>query len=85
MKLLQEIASFPDSARKTLETQYGIESAEAFYAHTVKDSAGLRTALGIPQLELDKLIRLVEAISPRTISNDVASQWSKTRVGVIVD
>jgi hypothetical protein len=60
VKLLQEIASFPERARKLLETQYGIESAEAFYAHAVKDRAGLRAALGIPQAELSKLVHLVE-------------------------
>ena len=41
MKLLQEIVSFPASARQTLETEYGIESAEAFYAHAVQEPVGL--------------------------------------------
>ena len=43
-----------------LETGYGIESAEAFYGHAVKDAAGLCDALHITQAEMDRLVRLVE-------------------------
>jgi hypothetical protein len=65
VKLLQEITSFPAAARATLARDYGIESAEAFYAHAVKDPAGLRAALGISPAELSRLERLVEGhLSP---------------------
>jgi hypothetical protein len=65
VKLLKEIRPFPETARKTLETQYGIENAEAFYAHAVKDPTGLHSALHITQAELDRLVRIVEGhLSP---------------------
>ncbi|MCI0462711.1 MAG: hypothetical protein L0Z62_37660 [Gemmataceae bacterium] len=60
MKLLEEIVSFPEAAREVLETQYGIESAEAFYVHAVKDEEGLRAALHISPTELNRLKRIVE-------------------------
>jgi hypothetical protein len=65
MKLLDDIPAFPKHAREILEGQYGIESAEALYAHAVNDPEGLREALGVPQAEVDRLVKIVEGhLSP---------------------
>ncbi len=68
VRLLEEIRAFPTKARKTLESQYGIDTAEAFFAHAVNDPEGLRTALNASQDELDVLTKIVEAkLSPKFI------------------
>jgi hypothetical protein len=59
MKLLEDIPAFPEQARETLESEYGIESAEALYAHAVNDPEGLRAALNASAQEVDRLIQLV--------------------------
>jgi hypothetical protein len=69
MKLLGEIPVFPRSMRETLETQYGIESAEAFYDLSVHNPDGLRRALGVSDEELDRLVKTVEGyLSPERIA-----------------
>ncbi|NCO41809.1 MAG: hypothetical protein COZ06_33550 [Armatimonadetes bacterium CG_4_10_14_3_um_filter_66_18] len=60
MKLLEEITTFPEGPRLTLERQYGIGSAEAFYENAVRRPDGIQQALGIDQAELDRLQRTVE-------------------------
>jgi hypothetical protein len=85
MKLLEEIPSFPETARKTLETQYGIETAEAFYTHAVKDPTGLRSALHITEAELNRLVRVVEGyLSPDYIER-CRRPVAKHPRGVILD
>jgi hypothetical protein len=85
MKLLAEIPSFPAAARETLETEYGIESAEAFYVHALKGPAGLRTALRISQPELDRLVRIAEGyLSPDYIER-CRQPAAKHPRGVILD
>ena len=60
MKLLEEISSFPAATRERLESEFGIETAEAFYAHAVQDADALGSALHLSGKELDKLVRMVE-------------------------
>ena len=60
LKLLEEIPSFPKVARTTLESEYGIETAEAFYVHAVKNPDGMRSALHVDRTRLDRLVRAVE-------------------------
>ena len=61
MKLLDDIPSFPATARDTLHRQYGIDSAEAFYGHAVQDSDGMRQALHVSARELNRLVRMAES------------------------
>ncbi|MDA0837129.1 MAG: hypothetical protein O3B01_03445 [Planctomycetota bacterium] len=69
MKLLEEIPGFPGGPRQTLESEYGIETAEAFFAHVVSDEEGMRSALKLDKPELQQLSRLVEGyLSPDYIS-----------------
>jgi hypothetical protein len=69
MKLLEDIPGFPKKARETLESEYGIESAEAFYAHAVHDPDGLRDALKATQPELDRIVKVVEGhLSPEFLA-----------------
>ena len=64
MKLLEEITAFPSDVRHTLESEYGIETAEAFYAHAAQNPSGLRSALHLEQTELDRLADIVEGFLP---------------------
>ncbi len=69
MKLLEDIPSFPETARKTLESAYGISSAEAFYDHAVKNPEGMRMALRASSDELNHLVRLAESyLSPEFVA-----------------
>jgi hypothetical protein len=64
MKLLEDIPTFPASVRTTLESAYGIDTAESFYAHAVQDAQGLRAAIDSTAEELDRLVHLVEGHLP---------------------
>jgi hypothetical protein len=64
VKLLEEIATFPAKARRTLEKKYGIDSAEAFYANATHNPQGMADALSAERAEVDRLIRLVEGFLP---------------------
>jgi hypothetical protein len=69
MKLLEEIPLFPRRVRETLETQYGIQSAEAFYDLSVHNPDGLRRALGVSNEEFDGLVKTVRGyLSPERIA-----------------
>jgi hypothetical protein len=85
MRLLEEITPFPQAARITLETEYGLESAEAFYAHAVKDPEGLQAALHVNPPELDRLVRLVEAYLPPDYIARCHQPSVRHPRGVIVD
>ena len=85
MKLLDEIASFPDDARRVLESEYGIETAEAFYAHAVKDPTGMRSALRVDQAELDRLVRIVEGYLRADYIERCRQPTVKRPRGVILD
>ena len=45
MKLLEEIPAFPAKTRKTLERQFGIDSAEAFFANATHNPTGMAAGL----------------------------------------
>ena len=61
MKLLEEIAGFPESERQRLETQYHITTAEAFFEHAARNAAGMKKALRVSAAEFDRLVRVAEA------------------------
>jgi hypothetical protein len=64
VKLLEEIRAFPDPVRRKLEAEFGIDSAEAFFAHALDNPAGMAQALGIVPAEVDRLVGLVEGHLP---------------------
>jgi hypothetical protein len=57
---LKRLPDFPAKARKTLESRYGIDTAEEFFAHAVIDPEGMRKALEVSQADLDGLTRIAE-------------------------
>jgi hypothetical protein len=64
-RLLEEIPTFPARHRKILETEYGIDSAEAFFAHAVDDPEGMGDALKASPAEIERLTKLIEGyVSP---------------------
>jgi hypothetical protein len=64
VKLLEEIPTFPAEVRNALESQYGIESAEAFYANATQSPEGMAAVLRSNRAEVDRLIKLVEGYLP---------------------
>jgi hypothetical protein len=64
VKLLEEIRAFPDPMRRKLETDYGIDSAESFFAVALTNPAGMALALDTDRAEVDRLIGLVEGHLP---------------------
>jgi 16S rRNA C967 or C1407 C5-methylase (RsmB/RsmF family) len=64
VKLLEEIRAFPEPMRRKLETRYGIDSAEAFFASAINNPAGMALAIDADPAEVDRLIRLVEGYLP---------------------
>ena len=73
MKLLEEIPTFPANVRQRLESEYGIESAEAFYANATQSPEGMATVLQSDRAEVDRLIKIVEGYLPA----DYAERCSK--------
>ncbi len=85
MKMLEEVGGFPSAARQRLGQAFGIETAEAFYVHAVKNGDGMRSALEVSQKELDRLVTLVEAhLSPDYLRQCKAPAAKHAR-GVILD
>ena len=64
MKLLEAIPTFPAEVRHTLESEYGIESAEAFYANATHSPEGMAAILHSDRAEVDRLIKIVEGYLP---------------------
>jgi hypothetical protein len=64
VKLLEEIRSFPDPVRRKLEAEFGIDSAESFFAHAVDNPAGMAQALDTVPAEVERLMDLVEGYLP---------------------
>ena len=85
MKLLEEITAFPDDARRVLENEYGIETAEAFFAHVVNDRDGMQSALKRDKSELDELSRLVEGYLSADFIKRCHESPSRRARGVITD
>jgi hypothetical protein len=68
MKPLDDIPTFPPRARKTLESRYGIDSAESFFAHAAHDPEALAEGLGVSRQEVDRLAKIVEGhLSPEYV------------------
>jgi hypothetical protein len=85
MTLLEDIPSFPVEMRKTLERGYGIETAEAFFVHALKDAKGISSALNLTQRNLKTLVDLVKKhLSPDYIDRCRQRPVKNSR-GVIVD
>ena len=85
MKLLEKIATFPSQARKTLQTQFGIESAEAFYAHATRNSEGIKEALKVTNSELKELVATVEAHLPTDVIEELKKPVKKRPRGALSD
>lgn len=64
MKLLEEIPAFSPEVLHKLENEYGIESAEAFYANATHSPDGMAAVLHSDRAEVDRLIRIVEGYLP---------------------
>jgi hypothetical protein len=64
VKRLEEIRTFPAEVRHALDRQYGIESAEAFYANATHSPDGMAAVLHSDRAEVDRLIKVVEGYLP---------------------
>jgi hypothetical protein len=84
VRLLEEIPSFPDRTRRTLETQFGIDSAEAFFASALDNPDGMAAALHTDRDEVDCLIRIVEGYLPAGYRERCLKPVRRPR-GLIVD
>jgi hypothetical protein len=82
--LLEEIQAFPDSVRRTLERQFGIDSAEAFFASAIDNPDGMAEALQTERSELDRLIRVVEGHLPADYRERCRKPIRRPR-GLIID
>ena len=85
MKPLQEIKSFPAAQREVLEQQFGIASAEAFFEHATRNSAGVQAALGLTPPQLETLVKLVEGFLSPVFVQRCRQPVAKHSRGVIVD
>ena len=84
VKLLEEIRAFPVSVRRKLETEYGIDSAEAFFGVAITNPAGMAKALDTEPAEVDRLIGLVEGYLPADYRQRCLNPVRRPR-GLIVD
>ena len=84
MKPLEEIPAFPDPVRRMLLGEFGIESAEAFFANAIHDPEALATALHADHAEVDRLIRIVEGYLPAGYRERCRTPVRRPR-GLIVD
>jgi hypothetical protein len=84
VKLLEEIPTFPAKVRRTLESEYGIDSAEAFFASALDNPKGMAAALRLDLGEVDRLIRVVEGHLPANFRDRCRNPVQRPR-GVIID
>lgn len=84
MTPLSDIKKFPATARKNLETVYGIGSAEAFYEHSVRNPDGMAAALSLSADELVPLALLVEGYLPAAFVTRCRQPVKKHSRGVIL-
>ena len=85
MTLLQDIRAFPQAVQELLQTKFGINSAEAFFEHATRNSAGMQTAISVPAKELQRLSQLVEGHLPPDFVKRCRQPVKKHARGVIVD
>jgi hypothetical protein len=60
VKLLEAIPTFLAEVRRTLESQYGTDSAEAFYANAIQSPEGMAAVLHSDRAEVHRLIKIAE-------------------------
>jgi hypothetical protein len=84
VKLLEEIPTFPAKARRTLESEYGIDSAEAFYANATHNPDSMATGLHSDRAEVDRLIKMVEGYLPVDYAERCRTPIKRPR-GLVVD
>jgi hypothetical protein len=85
MKPLNEIKNFPVQYREMLASQFGVNSAEAFFEHATRNSQGVQSALKISPAQLTELLKLIEGyLSPKFVKNCQKPVTKHSR-GVIVD
>jgi hypothetical protein len=84
MKPLREIRAFPKTQRETLERQFGIQSAEAFYEHAIRNAAGMQKALQLTPEALASLRVKVEGFLTPDFLKACAEPVKKHARGVIV-
>jgi hypothetical protein len=84
LKLLEEIRSLPDPVRRKLEAEFGIDSAESFFAHALDNPAAMAQALGTVPAEVERLIGLVEGYLPADYRERCLKPVRRPR-GLIVD
>ncbi len=70
MKPLHEIKNFPRQYREMLISQFGVNSAEAFFEHASRNAQGVQTAFKISTSQLTELVKVVEgSLSPKFVKN----------------
>ena len=84
MKLLEEIPTFPADVRLTLEREYGIESAEAFYANATHSPEGMAAGLHSDRAEVDRLIKIVAGHLPAGYAERCSKSVRRPR-GLVVE
>jgi hypothetical protein len=84
VKLLEEIPTFPGPARRILESEFGIDSAEAFYANATHNTDGMAVGLRSDRAEVDRLIKIVEGYLPADYAERCRNPIERPR-GLVVD
>jgi len=82
--LLEEIPAFPDLIRRTLEGEFGIDSAEAFFDNAIHNPDGMAAALHADRAEVDRLIKIVEGYLPANYRERCRNPIRRPR-GLIID
>jgi hypothetical protein len=84
VKLLEEIPAFPAKLRHTLEREFGIDSAESFYANATHNPEGIAAGLHADRAEIDRLIKIVEGYLPAGYAKRCRQPIRRPR-GLVVD
>lgn len=84
MRPLREIPEFPAAIRETLEKQFGIVSAEAFYEHATRNAKGVLAALAIDAAQLAALRQLAEGFLSADFIKACSQPPHKHAHGVVV-
>lgn len=85
MKSLIEIKNFPLEHQEVLASQFGVNTAEAFFEHATRNAKGVQTALKVSAIQLAELVKIVEGyLTPKFVMNCKKPVTKHSR-GVIVD